>query len=242
MGVVKETTADKWTVTGSSDGTEDVYIKVDGTIWSPGTTSDTDQFILRHDVSGTFGDPITNVDNGVLLKQGLAVNGTQAFDLQFQAPTATSTGGEHTLTVTLTAANWVDPCDAYPCAENDGAGTCTVAVAEGENGLPRCQRCNGVSTSVVNFAVGQQDTEGTYTCTGCGWCRPGGVCGYCRWGGGVGRNRGILIGTSVTCTYSTIGTQIWAYSTAAGKCGSYGEGYNYNKDYNLVYTFICGCD
>lgn len=141
MGVVKETTADKWTVTNGGTDSEDIYIKVDGVDWGPGTVAGADTFVLRHDVFGSWGTPITNVDNGVILIGGLVPTATQAFDLQFTAPTSTTVGGEHTLTVTLTAT--ADPCIDYPCASNDGTGSC-VAVADntrpsGCDGM--CERC-----------------------------------------------------------------------------------------------------
>jgi hypothetical protein len=104
MGVTTETSGDTWIITNGGTGSEDIYIKADGTTWSPGATSGVDQFVLKHEVSGVWGDPITNVDNGILLKAGLAVAGTQTFDLQFTAPTSTTESGEHILTVTLTAA------------------------------------------------------------------------------------------------------------------------------------------
>lgn len=115
-------TDDKWTVTGSIDGTEDVYIKVDGTNWHPGSTSGTNQFILKHDVTGSWGSAITNSGDGILLKS-LAVAGTQKFDLQFTAPSSSEYEGvEQTLTVTLTATNYVAP---FVC------GTSTVTDADG---------------------------------------------------------------------------------------------------------------
>lgn len=107
-------TDDKWTVTGSSDGTEDVYIKVTGQDWSPGSSAGSDQFILKHDVSESWGSAITNSGNGIELKGSLEAGGTQDFDLQFTAPTGGTEGAE-TLTVTLTATNWEGPpaCDGY---------------------------------------------------------------------------------------------------------------------------------
>ena len=106
--------ADKWTVTGSSDGTEDVYIKVTGTNWDPAAASGTNQFILKHDVSGSWGSAITNSGNGILLKGSLEVSGTQDFDLQFTAPGSGNEGVEQTLTVTLTATDWEGPmCGGY---------------------------------------------------------------------------------------------------------------------------------
>ena len=83
--------------------------------------------------------------------------------------------------VNATAANF--DADNYDCDDNDNtmypgrpcnagvdctachatARTCTAAVAAGDNGLPACKRCNGVSTSPVNYSNDSQDDTG-YTC------------------------------------------------------------------------------
>jgi len=105
MGVTTETSGDTWTATGSADTLESVYIKVDGTTWSPGSAAGADTFVLKYDTSGSWSSAITNTGNGIELA-GLVAEGTQDFDLQFTAPTSTSVGGEHTLTVTLTAVAW----------------------------------------------------------------------------------------------------------------------------------------
>lgn len=220
MGVIKETTADTWTITGSPDGYENIYIKADGTTWHPGETSGVDQFVLRHDVPTAWGDPITNVDNGIILKADLATAGTQAFDLQFQAPATGSAVGPHTLTVTLTAANWVDPCDAVPCAENDGAGNCTVAAVAGEPEGFACLTCDGVSTTPVYTASGTQDSEGVYLCNAsCESCDGAGTCLTCAWT--VTADYYVdyaATGSSVYCTAATDGTLgYWPTSTAADR-------------------------
>jgi len=98
-------TDDKWTVTGSSDGYENIYIKVDGTNWHPASSAGANTFVLKHDASGSWGSAITNTDNGILLKQNLMKTFTQKFDLQFTSP-ASGLETEQTLTVTLTATNW----------------------------------------------------------------------------------------------------------------------------------------
>ncbi|MBU1894704.1 MAG: hypothetical protein KJ983_02660 [Candidatus Omnitrophica bacterium] len=104
--------ANQWTVTGSSDGTEDVLIRVtEGTsTWTARTTDDNNnatanEFVLReNDSAGTL---IKGID--VILKSELAVDGTYAFGLWFKAPPSGSSEGEKTLTVTLTATGWVPP-------------------------------------------------------------------------------------------------------------------------------------
>jgi hypothetical protein len=63
-------------------------------------------------------------------------------------------------------------CSVYQCAESDGQGGCRPRAA-GENGLPACQRCDGVSLVPVKMN-NVLDTEGTNTCTGkCKKCGSG---------------------------------------------------------------------
>ncbi|MCK5229564.1 MAG: hypothetical protein KAR13_04820 [Desulfobulbaceae bacterium] len=105
-GVI-ETTDDTWEITNDGDEVSDIYIKVDGTTWNPGATASAETFILKHDVSGSWSDAITNSGNGILLTRYLAASGTKPFDLQFTAPTSSAVEGtQQTLTVTLTAVTW----------------------------------------------------------------------------------------------------------------------------------------
>jgi len=105
MGVSKETAGNNWTVTNEGTETESVYIKVEGTAedWSPGSSAGEDTFVLKHDALGDWSSAVTNTNNGIFLTSLLA-DGTKDFDLQFTGPSSTTTGGEHTMTVTLTAA------------------------------------------------------------------------------------------------------------------------------------------
>ncbi len=109
-----------WTVTNDNDsgGTEDIYIKVTGVNWNPGAAAGEDIFVLKHNVPSQWSSAITNSGNGIFLKESLADQAGQAFHLQFQTPSSTvaQDGVEQTLTVTLTATNWV--VVAAPCTWN----------------------------------------------------------------------------------------------------------------------------
>jgi len=101
-----------WTVTGSTDGSEDIYARVSSTSSWKGRTAIgiTDEFVLtRKDALGGIDViiPTDDVGNGNMIKSTLMANTTYTFGLQFQAPSASSIGGPHILTVTLIATNWV---------------------------------------------------------------------------------------------------------------------------------------
>jgi hypothetical protein len=107
-----------WKVTGSSDGTEDIDIKVSSTgAWYPSSaTSSVNQFVLKIDnASGMYVD--TTIKR---LKDDLTQAQTYSFGLWFQAPITGSESGNHTLTVTLIARNYVGPCGGY----KDSNGLC----------------------------------------------------------------------------------------------------------------------
>jgi len=124
------TTSDTWTITNDSGGAEDFEIKVDVTsgTWSARTTDNnsngTDEFILREDTSA--GKLITGTNTA--LTTSVADAGTYAFDLWFKAPPTGSTDETETLTVTLTATNWVLSCSGLSHTFN-GDGTCTAIFA-----------------------------------------------------------------------------------------------------------------
>jgi len=142
MGLVKETTGNTWTATNQGDVLEHVYIKVDGTNWHPAAAADDKVFVLKHDATGSWSDPITNTGDGIALA-GLIAGGTSTFDLQFTGPTAsTGVSGEQTLTVTLTA-------KAYTLADGvwetiDDELVC-VGTATGYLMWPRYQVCTGTN-------------------------------------------------------------------------------------------------
>ena len=109
-GNTSQTSGSQWTVTGAPDGKEDVDIKVSNAgSWSPdsaGNAGSTNKFALRINNSG--GTVITGSDTRLV--SSLDVNGTYSFGLWFKTPPLGSEGGSHTLTVTLTAANFVQWC------------------------------------------------------------------------------------------------------------------------------------
>ena len=106
-GQTEETTGETYTVTNDGSEGSYIYIKAEGTNWNPGSSAGEDTFVLKHDVSGSWSSAITNTNNGITLAL-LASAGTKTFDLQFTPPSSTTVGGEHTLTVTLTATKgWV---------------------------------------------------------------------------------------------------------------------------------------
>jgi len=99
-------TAGAWAVTNDSGGVEDVNIKVVSTLaWTASTdgTQAANQFVLRKDNSS--GQIITGTDANLITS--FADAGTSSFGLYFKAPPLTSEEGAHTLTVTLTATNWI---------------------------------------------------------------------------------------------------------------------------------------
>jgi len=107
------TIGNTWTVTNdASGGTEDLTIGVtDSGGWTAGTTSAANQFVLKlggtpSSSSGSVSASDTVITTGTTLVTGLLNNGTANFGLSFTTP---SSGGEgaHTLTVTLTATNFV---------------------------------------------------------------------------------------------------------------------------------------
>lgn len=114
--------ANAWTVTNdSTGGTEDVLIKVTSTLsWTASTdgTQTANKFVLRKD--NNAGQIITGTDG--TLVTGLTNNGTNSFGLYFKAPPTGSEEGAHTLTVTLTATNWVIVCgESFTVAHTAGA-------------------------------------------------------------------------------------------------------------------------
>ena len=103
-------TANNWTVTNDSGGTEDVNIKVASTLaWtaSADATLTTNEFLLRKDSSS--GQIITATDGSLVTS--LANGGTHSFGLYFKTPPTGSEEGAHTLTITLTAA--APSCSGY---------------------------------------------------------------------------------------------------------------------------------
>jgi len=103
-------TGSKWTVSGADDGREDIDIRVsNANSWIPdphGNAHYTNHFALRVNDSG--GTNITGSD--ARLTSSLGRNSSFSFGLWFKTPPAGSQAGAHTLTVTLTAKNFVPWC------------------------------------------------------------------------------------------------------------------------------------
>ncbi|MBL7072705.1 MAG: hypothetical protein ISS33_02860 [Candidatus Omnitrophica bacterium] len=128
MSLARTTTGDTFTATNEGDVTSTVYIKVTGASLSPGAGAGADIFVLKHDASGSWSDAITNVGSGIELASLTAAAG-QTFDLQFTAPSSTTAEGEQTLTVTLTAGEYVwAPGDPITVSHTAGDGISPVTV------------------------------------------------------------------------------------------------------------------
>ena len=118
-------TSSAYTITNNSTGTEDIQIYVGNSTsgWSPSTTSSNgvNTFVLQLTNSG--GQVIKSSGSPYTLATGLAANGTYNLTLYFTTPSSASSGtsGEgvqQTITVTLTALNWIASCAGTPL---DGA-------------------------------------------------------------------------------------------------------------------------
>ena len=103
-------TGNKWTVTGATDGREDIDIRVNNAgAWTPdsaGNASSLNKFALR--ITDAGGTVVTGSD--VRLRSTLARNSSFNFGLWFKTPPVGSEAGAHTLTVTLTAKNFIQWC------------------------------------------------------------------------------------------------------------------------------------
>lgn len=99
-----EYTSDQWTVHASSDGTEDIWVKVSDTGgWTAGGASnDRDTYGLKE----TTVDPDHAITGENTLWKDDAASGDHPFALWFQAPSSWTTTGDHTFTVTLTVSDW----------------------------------------------------------------------------------------------------------------------------------------
>jgi len=106
LSVTRATTSDTFTVTNEGDESSTVYIKVTGDPLSPGASAAANTFVLKYDATGSWSDAITNSGSGIKLAN-LAAAAEQTFDLQFTAPSSSTAEGEQTLTVTLTAGEYV---------------------------------------------------------------------------------------------------------------------------------------
>lgn len=122
-----QSASNAWTVTNDSGGTEDVVLSVSSTgAWSASTdgSQPANKFLLRKNNSS---GQIITASNANLVTS-LTNGGTHSLGLWFKAPPSGSEEAAHTLTVTLTATNWIPPCNgwyAYGYCWYDGANTCT---------------------------------------------------------------------------------------------------------------------
>jgi len=120
-----EQTSDQWTVTASSDGTEDISVKVsDAQGWTAGGASNgASTYGLKTNVS-----PIVAITGTDTLWKDDAAIGDHSFGLWFKAPSSQTAGqkGEHTLTVTLTATDWYDQTALTWEGSTHTQGDCTA--------------------------------------------------------------------------------------------------------------------
>ncbi|HQP91415.1 MAG TPA: hypothetical protein PLU24_01930 [Candidatus Omnitrophota bacterium] len=112
--VETSTSSTQWTITNDSHGTEDILIKVQttgsGNTYTARTVDDNNnnasEYIVR--INNSSGMLVTGTDK--TLAAGLADGATYDFGLWFKAPNYGSIEENETLTITLTATNWVSSC------------------------------------------------------------------------------------------------------------------------------------
>jgi len=181
-GAQTSTSGDTWTVTNEGDVYEDIYIKVDGTTWHPGSSAGAETFVLKYDTTGSWSDPITNTDNGIVLVNYVEASQTQTFDLQFTAPTSSTVEDiEQTLTVTLTAVAGTHTC-----------GTSLTYNGKTYNTVANGSQCWFVENLDYNDGC---SSETWVDATDVGWC------GY--YTGGPYTNEGLLYQWSAAMDGST---------------------------------------
>jgi len=182
MGITSATTANKWTITGSANTMESVYIKADGTNWHPGSAAGNKVFVLKYKTLASWSAAITNSNDGIRLTS-LNSGGTAGFDLQFTAPTAsTSVTGEQSLTVTLTAKAFTAPASGvWEAIDTD---LVIVGTATGYLMWPRSGTgvgaCSGGNLYYKDENTAGQpcwdDTAKTYNYASCSSWGPAGAC------------------------------------------------------------------
>ena len=173
MGITSTTTANKWTITGSANTLETVYIKADGTNWHPGSAAGDKVFVLKHNASGSWSNAITNSGDGIRLK-GLGMQVTAGFDLQFTAPTAsTAVTGEQALTVTLIAKAYTIP--GLGVWEVLDANLVCVGTATGYLMWPRPQSCAATNNNATKqWKTANTTGQPTYSDATDSYTYPGG--------------------------------------------------------------------
>jgi len=167
------TTSSSYTVTNdNSGGTEDITISVGGSAsWTPSATPSpgNSQFVLQLTNSG--GTVITGTPSA--LTSGLANNGTYPLTLYFTTPTADSSGegSQQSITVTLTATNWVFSCGnnlvvahiagvVAPVTKTVTYGTVTSSLS----GASKCWITQnlGATNQATSATDGSEDSAGWY--------------------------------------------------------------------------------
>jgi len=159
------TSGNTWEATNEGDVYEDIYIKVDGTTWHPGSSAGAETFVLKYDATGSWSDPITNTDNGIILVSYLEPSQTQTFDLQFTAPASSTVEDiEQTLTVTLTAVAGVHTCGTSLTYQGKTYNTVSIASECWflEN-LDYDDGCTGISWSASDVGACAYYTGGPFT-------------------------------------------------------------------------------
>jgi len=54
VGLTRETTGDTYTVTNDGSALSNIFIKVEGTNWEPGSSAGEDTFVLKYDAAGSW--------------------------------------------------------------------------------------------------------------------------------------------------------------------------------------------
>jgi hypothetical protein len=205
------TAANKWNVSGSSDGREDIESQITGITGSGAWTAvaaanptGANQFSLQNQIDSAY---ITT--GASWMKQPLRKGETYNFGLNFRSPVVGSSFGNHTVTVKLTAKNWVAWCPSgykyngycwYRSGGQNGSssyscnsvcasyGGCDQAgMNASADGSPACHLCHHFfgGYSCTHSYFGHCHSSLAY-CHWSGSCR----CGYgcCYWHGNPSYN------------------------------------------------------
>lgn len=180
---VFSTSGNKWTITGTDDGDEDIFVRVepDGSwIASDDGNNGPDKFVLRKD--NETGLIISTTD---VKLASLIIGDTYYFDLWYKAPDKDSTDtGTHNLTVILTAKNWQGTIEDGEWRIMDGD---LVRVGTGGGDFlmwPRPRSCPATNND-EKLSYKDEATAGescwdnltkTYTFDYDTWCGEGGDC------------------------------------------------------------------
>jgi len=193
------TSSTTWTVTGASNGSEDICANVADNLvtWTSGASAGNNTFVLKtNNASGTLiptgSGNCSTAAAGNTITSALAKDGTYAFNLYFTTPTA-GADSTHSLTVTLTATNWNFTCGSglavthtagvvSPVTVNITYGTVTSTLS----GESKCwiTRNLGATTQAGSATDGTDASAGWY------WQ--------------FNRKQGYMVGTTPAWTIATI--------------------------------------